>query len=89
MSAWNLRQGFTAYLQARDIERLDQLTDIAGGGFARPAARTSPVHADELAVLEGGGRLLAAEEAPQPQAVPRRAPDGSATPAAATASAHG
>lgn len=34
VSAWNLGQGFDAYLQARDVERLEQLADLMGERIA-------------------------------------------------------
>lgn len=61
LTAWNLRQGFSAYLQARDMERFDLFVKLVESRFAdRDAAPDAPMSGTdmpallrELAVLDG------------------------------------
>ncbi len=61
LTAWNLRQGFSAYLQARDLERLDKFVALAAqrlgaadvSNGAEPPRPDLPSLLRELAVLEG------------------------------------
>ena len=60
VTAWNLREGFTAYLEARDLERFEKFVEIATKQFAQMdlanAAATPPdmrTLLRELAVLDG------------------------------------
>ena len=65
VSAWNLREGFSSYLQARDLERLDKFVLIVTdsmretGGIAALKERrvTMPMLLGTLARLEGDTRL--------------------------------
>lgn len=70
LTAWNLRQGFSAYLQARDVERLDLLVqvlvqDIEQSGGAQ-AWKSKPLNMPSLlrahALLDG---VAPRDEAPQ------------------------
>ncbi len=61
LTAWNLRQGFGAYLQARDLERLDKFAVLVTSRLAQAGASTQmpsgppdmPALLRELAALEG------------------------------------
>ncbi len=87
VSAWNLREGFSSYLQARDLERLDKFVMIVtdsvreSGGISALQDRrlTMPMLLSTLARLEGDTRLPrpAAENlAPDAVSGPRTAIDG-------------
>ena len=41
LTAWNLREGFTAYLQARDMERFDKLARLLGSSLAQGVDATA------------------------------------------------
>ena len=88
LTAWNLREGFSAYLQARDLERLDKFvalaaTRLAQGQLARADSAPGPAGLldmrallRELAELDGvvaGGSPLRGQDA---GAVPGAPPGG-------------
>jgi two-component system, OmpR family, sensor histidine kinase BaeS len=85
VSAWHLREGFSSYLQARDLERLDKFVLIvadsvreSGGITALQERRvTMPMLLNTLARQEGDTRQVrAAADAPPPG--PRLAGEGRA-----------
>ena len=53
LTAWNLREGFGAYLQARDLERLDAFVELAAKRIERNGAQGGPTleRADMRALL--------------------------------------
>ncbi len=87
VSAWHLRQGFVAYLQARDVERLDRFALLVAGRMQRAtvdsASRGDPAAPPdmrgllrELAVLEG----LPSGPPPAPNGPPAAGPEGAGGP---------
>ena len=63
LTAWNLREGFSAYLQARDLDRFGRFVTLVETRLAsRPSDLSDPASAEppdmrgllrELAILEG------------------------------------
>ena len=82
LTAWNLREGFSAYLQARDLDRFGRFVSLVETRLAQQSSALSdPALADppgmggllrELAALEG----VSASARPPPESMGRGAPPG-------------
>ena len=82
LTAWNLRQGFGAYLQARDLERLDAFVALVADRLAQADASTADAAPPpdmrallrELAMREGVPAAACREPRPDvPALMDRRA----------------
>ncbi|MBE0620853.1 MAG: HAMP domain-containing protein [Burkholderiales bacterium] len=75
LSAWNLRQGFNAYLQARDLERLDAFVALVADRLAQADGSTADAAPppDMGALLRELEMRLGVPAPAQPRRVP---PDG-------------
>ena len=87
LTAWNLRQGFTAYLQARDMERFDKLARLLGTSLAASGDSLSapPEQVDMPALLDRLAELDGVSPPPRPEFTeqsgqPRRPPQGMGPP---------
>lgn len=86
LTAWNLRQGFSTYLQARDLERFDKFVGLVAARLAQDAqpvgsmARPDmPGLLRELALLEGSSapmRPLRQPDSGRPPLSPNGSPPG-------------
>ena len=78
LTAWNLRQGFSAYLHARDLERLDAFVALVADRLAQADASTTALP-DMNALLRGlavrvGDRVPAPPLSAPPRAMPGEPP---------------
>lgn len=72
LTAWNLRQGFGAYLQARDLERLDKFVALVTERMAKGSTSASvPQQPPDMRALL---REMAAQNGERPPLPPRRQP---------------
>ena len=69
LTAWNLREGFTAYLQARDMERFDKLARLLGSSLAQGVDATARprVRLDMPSLLAQLAELDGATPPPRPE----------------------
>lgn len=68
LTAWNLRQGFSAYLQARDIERLDTFVDLVASRMAgaQDGSGATPMEPDMPALLRALDLQQGSSPTPRP-----------------------